>query len=553
MLRIGLLLLLALLWACEDASVDTTESDLGIAPGSQDALSSDSEFNVDVQPEAVPLDVSPDTAPATPGCEPGQGCFGEPCSSGEDCISLICTMHMGDKVCSKTCESECPDGWDCTLVSSGGDGEYVCTSAFSHLCMPCETAEGCAGDGPNACVVYAQDEGVTSFCGGACDLDTPCPSGYACQEVLTAGGGMSYQCVNTAGSCPCSSLAVASSLATRCEITNQHGTCVGTRTCGETGLSECSVGAPAPEVCNGVDDDCNGLTDELDCDDDNACTADTCEGISGCLYEPLSGDECLDGDPCTVADHCEEGICVGQALNCDDENPCTVDSCDGVGGCVHEPASQLCDDEDPCTLGDVCQEGACVGSAILTCDDKNPCTADSCSDSGCVYEPIEAPCDDANACTTEDACSAGACMGVPVACDDENLCTTDLCDEASGCVNTPNTQPCTDGSVCTVGDMCSEGSCQEGPTALVCDDGNPCTDDSCGPSGCVFTPNTLACDDGNACTTGDVCGSGVCSGAALVCDDENLCTTDACDLNSGCVFLNNSAPCDDGGVSKKRP
>ena len=61
-------------------------------------------------------------------CEPGTGCFEELCDSAEDCLSGICTMHLGDKVCSKTCDATCPEGWSCTLVGSGGDGQYVCMS-----------------------------------------------------------------------------------------------------------------------------------------------------------------------------------------------------------------------------------------------------------------------------------------------------------------------------------------------------------------------------------------------------------------------------------------
>jgi hypothetical protein len=361
MRRVCWVVFTGLLLGCGDAGLVETSSDVAmtdLTPDTQDPA----DFT---QPDAAVQDIAPADLVQPSVCEPGEGCFGEDCDTADDCLSLICTMHMGDKVCSKTCDSQCPTGWECTLVSSGGDGEYVCTSQFSHLCMPCETPEGCAGDGPNACVRYTQGDGSTSFCGGACDVETPCPSGYSCQEVEATTGGMSYQCVNTAGACPCSKLAIESSLATTCEITNEHGACEGVRLCEDEGLSECSVSAPSEEICNGVDDDCNGLTDEVDCDDGNACTQDVCQGADGCVYEALTGDECLDGDVCTVADHCEAGVCVGQALNCDDDNPCTLDGCDGVGGCVHEPASQLCDDEDPCTLGDVCQEGACVGSATL--------------------------------------------------------------------------------------------------------------------------------------------------------------------------------------------
>jgi hypothetical protein len=476
-------------------------------------------------------------------CEPGDGCFAELCEGNDDCLSGICAIHMGEKVCSKTCDETCPQGWECGLVSDGGDGQYVCQSTFSHLCLPCATGEGCAGNTPNACVQYADG---ASFCGGACDLETPCPSGYACQEVETVTGAMSHQCVNTAGACPCSGLAIDSALSTACEIQNEEGTCAGVRVCEASGLSDCSAVEAQSEVCNGLDDDCNGVTDDASCDDGNGCTIDTCDGEAGCTYETLDAGECLDGDACTMGDHCEAGVCVGTPIDCDDANPCTADSCDGLGGCNNEPVVEVCDDGDPCTLGDLCQEGLCAGTATLTCEDNNPCTADSCGEEGCIYTANDAACDDANLCTSEDLCVAGACVGAPVVCDDANLCTNDSCEPTTGCVTVNNAHPCDDGDTCTLGDLCTDGDCASGANVLACDDNNPCTADSCGEEGCIFTANDAACDDGNLCTSEDLCVAGSCVGAPVVCDDENLCTSDSCEPTTGCVTVNNAHPCDDG-------
>ena len=68
--------------------------------------------------------------------------------------------------------------------------------------------------------------------------------------------------------------------------------------------------------------------------------------------------------------------CVHTPVDCNDNNPCTVDSCDPVAGCVHTPVN--CDDGQICTL-DSCSPdtGACVHTPI-DCNDNNPCTADSC-------------------------------------------------------------------------------------------------------------------------------------------------------------------------------
>ena len=187
----------ALAAGCADSGVTSGGTDLGTP---DTAIVDSAETDISVPDIAAPDTNEPDLTSEDAGqsstCEPGEGCFGESCEGNGDCLSGICTQHLGEKVCSKTCDETCPQGWDCTLVGGGGDGQYVCVSKFSHLCLPCETSEGCAGDTPNACVQYG---GGTSFCGGACDLDTPCPSGYACQEVESVGGTKSFQCMNTAG------------------------------------------------------------------------------------------------------------------------------------------------------------------------------------------------------------------------------------------------------------------------------------------------------------------------------------------------------------------
>ena len=199
---------------------------------------------------------------------------------------------------------------------------------------------------------------------------------------------------------------------------------------------------------------------------------------------------------------------------------------------------------DTIVVGDTCP-ATCTGGAALDCNDNNPCTDDSCDPAtGCVHTDNTSPCNDGNACTTNDTCGGGSCHGgAPPVCDDGNVCTTDTCDPATGCVFTNNTNPCNDGNACTTNDTCGGGTCNGGPPP-VCDDGNVCTTDTCAPAtGCVFTNNTVPCSDGNACTTGDTCGGGVCNpGGPTNCDDGQCCTIDSCDPATGCVHTANTAP-----------
>ena len=118
----------------------------------------------------------------------------------------------------------------------------------------------------------------------------------------------------------------------------------------------------------------------------------------------------------------------------------------------------------------VLQDGAnvCnVGTGTRVCDDNNPCTTDSCVPStGCLFAPNANACDDGNACTAGDTCGNGTCnAGAAVVCNDFNACTTDSCSPATGCVFANNTNPCDDGNPCTAGDVCGGGVCAGTPAA----------------------------------------------------------------------------------------
>lgn len=202
----------------------------------------------------------------------------------------------------------------------------------------------------------------------------------------------------------------------------------------------------------------------------------------------------------------------------------------------------------------------CSAAALCAVDadcieDGNVCTDEVCDPadpgadaSGCTYPDNTAACDDGLFCTTGDICGGGICAGSALDCNDGNPCTGDACNEGgNACVHTDNTDPCDDGLFCTSGDACSGGACAG--AALDCGDGNACTDDSCDDTldACVNANNTAPCSDSLFCTTGDLCGGGTCSGVAVVCNDGNACTNDSCDeATNACVSA--SATCGDGVV-----
>jgi len=504
------------LLGCSDSQVPGTivSSDVG-ASGDADGGSVFGGNDLPIKLDIVQVDTAP---------EPGK--FGYPCAKKDECDSGLCVDSPNGKVCSKYCTDECPKGFGCVeqIVPGTTDKQFICASKHRFLCDPCEASATCnePGQSGNVCVKNKQ---YGSFCGVKCNpKQDECAPGFSCDATTDPDTGLSsHQCVPAkGGECTCSATATSLGLKTTCINHNVHGDCAGVRQCTDGGLSACTAAVAKPEECNGLDDDCNGKTDDFQagatCDIKN--TFGTCKGQVV---------ECVDGKPKCEGAAAKPEACNGIDDNCDGEtdeklcedgDPCTKDSCNSDGSCKHIQLGGLpCDDGSICTTVDKCVAGKCMGGKELDCDDKDPCTSDSCNAiDGCQHKTasdLVCP-DDGEACT-QDLCKDGKCVH-PQASDgtkcaeDGKPCTADIC-TAGKC-----THPIQDGSACT-------------------DDGKPCTNDTCVNGTCTHPPNTgKACDDNNLCTENDTCLSGTCKAGKLnLCDDGNPCTKDACVPGAGCT------------------
>jgi hypothetical protein len=79
----------------------------------------------------------------------------------------------------------------------------------------------------------------------------------------------------------------------------------------------------------------------LNCDDGVGCTVDACDALLGCSNTP-DDSACNDGNVCNGEETCDpDADCQdGEPLNCDDGNACTADSCDPETGCANEDIEQ---------------------------------------------------------------------------------------------------------------------------------------------------------------------------------------------------------------------
>ncbi len=457
------------------------------------------------------------------------------CEDNNECTIDKCKVSDDEAYCEhKPVEgAACDDSDPCTendlCVAGECLGDAKCPTASNDPCLTL----GC--DDTGVCITLPNN-------GAPCDDNDVCTQTDTCDKGLCLGSNP-VDCdddeICTADSCD---------FFAGCQHVPADGACDDGNAC--TVDDTCAEGTCSPGT-------------PLDCDDNDVCTDDSCDPATGCVHTNNVA-TCDDANACTADDVCAEGLCAGQTITCNDDNPCTDDTCDSGTGCVFTNNTAACDDNDACTTVDQCDEGVCVGSTPPTCDDDNPCTDDSCDpDTGCVFTNNTVPCDDGDACTTVDVCDGGQCSGsIPPDCDDGNPCTDDSCDPGDGCIHVPNVLPCDDSNACTLNDTCNAGLCVGGP-APSCDDNNICTLDSCSPdSGCVYgleEDGTLCsnspewqCQTG-VCTCvpqcdGLQCGDDLCEGECGVCaGPQDACVDGQCKCQPDCF----EKDCGDDGCGGK--
>ncbi len=256
--------------------------------------------------DTAEFDFHPDDRWSTPdGLEnlfdPQWGDWNQPCGANQECDSGYCIQKAdGSTVCTRTCIEECPGDWQCQGLEDPPDWTFVCLPPGNRLCQPCTVDLDCSYSG-DLCLPVG-DTGT--YCAMQCFALEDCPQGYLCTEVAAPGADEpAMQCLPATGSCVCTADLLFTSKP--CFHENDFGLCLGHQTCeGPPGWSECDAAVAAPEVCNGRDDNCNGAVDEefvsSSCTRSNLhgdCDGFTrCDGDAGAVCDaPTPQAECCDG------------------------------------------------------------------------------------------------------------------------------------------------------------------------------------------------------------------------------------------------------------------
>jgi hypothetical protein len=289
------------------------------------------------------------------------------------CTNDSCDPYSGD--CDFASNIDCNDNNECTSEGCNPtDGQCVSVNKV------CDDGKDCTDD---TCDIYT---GECVFKPQSCSDNDECTADSCNLET----GNCQHKEKDCNDGVSCTDDTCDSSTGT-CSNTSNDKYC--------TATNPCSV-AKCDQVKGCVEN-------PIDCSDQWACTKDYC--LNGVCYNDKLDSACSSSDKCQQG-QCTLGSspsgCTFTPITCNDGFSCTLDKCDSAIGCVYTPNDLACSPLNNCFTACCDPKLGCVNTP-KDCNDNNPCTSDTCVNGKCQNN-------DANFCNDGLRCTDDICKPDPL-------------------------------------------------------------------------------------------------------------------------------------------